>query len=75
MFQIGTGLVHCVKSVRTPSYSDPYFPALGLNTEGYGSTFVLSLFSVCSNPLSSSTCGVHLLLEKKKKLTCAFRQI
>ena len=26
---------HCVKSVRIRSYSDPYFPAFGLNTERY----------------------------------------
>ena len=28
-------LTHCVKSVRIRSYSGPYFPALGLNTEKY----------------------------------------
>ena len=27
---------HCVKSVRIRSYSGPYFPAFGLNTERYG---------------------------------------
>ena len=27
---------HCVKSVRFSSFSGPYFPAFGLNTEGYG---------------------------------------
>ena len=27
--------LHCVKSVRIRSYSAPYFPALGLNTERY----------------------------------------
>ena len=27
--------MHCVKSVRIWSYSGPYFPALGLNTEIY----------------------------------------
>ena len=26
---------HCVKSVRIRSYSDPYFPSFGLNTERY----------------------------------------
>ena len=26
---------HCVKSVRVRSYSDPQFPAFGLNTERY----------------------------------------
>ena len=28
-------LIHCVKSVHNRSYSDPHFPALGLNTERY----------------------------------------
>ena len=27
--------VYCVKSVRTRSYSGPYFPSFGLNTERY----------------------------------------
>ena len=27
---------HCVKSVRIRSYSGPYFPASGLNTERFG---------------------------------------
>ena len=26
----------CVKSLRIRSYSDPHFPAFGLNTERYG---------------------------------------
>ena len=30
---------HCVKSVRIRSYSGPYFPAFGLNTEGYEVSF------------------------------------
>ena len=29
-------LEHCVKSVRVRSYSDPHFPAFGLNMERYG---------------------------------------
>ena len=32
--------VHCLKSVRIRSFSDPYFPAFGLNTERY-SAFLL----------------------------------
>ena len=28
--------LHCLKSVRIRSYSGPYFPAFGLNTERYG---------------------------------------
>ena len=27
---------HCVKNVRIRSYSGPYFPVFGLNTERYG---------------------------------------
>ena len=27
---------HCVKSVHIRSFSGPYFPAFGLNTERYG---------------------------------------
>ena len=27
---------HCVKSVRIRSFSGPYFPTFGLNTESYG---------------------------------------
>ena len=30
---------HCVKSVRIWSFSGPYFPAFGLNTERYGVSF------------------------------------
>ena len=30
-----TGNIHCVKSARIWSYSGPYFPAFGLNTERY----------------------------------------
>ena len=30
---------HCMKSVRIWSYSGPYFPAFGLNTERYGVSF------------------------------------
>ena len=28
--------VHCVKGVRIRSFSSPYFPAFGLNTDRYG---------------------------------------
>ena len=28
--------VHCMKNVRIQSFSGPYFPAFGLNTERYG---------------------------------------
>ena len=33
---------HCAKNVRIRSYSGPYFPAFGLNTERYGYLSVLS---------------------------------
>ena len=29
-------VIHCAKSVRIRSFSGPYFPAFGLNTERYG---------------------------------------
>ena len=31
-------LRHCVKSVRIRSFSGPYFPSFGLNTERYGAS-------------------------------------
>ena len=31
--------MHCIKSVRIRSYSGPYFPAFGMNTERYGISF------------------------------------
>ena len=34
---------HCVKSVRIQSYSGPYFPAFGLNTERYSERYSVSL--------------------------------
>ena len=30
-----SNISHCVKSVRIRSYSGPYFPAFGLNTETF----------------------------------------
>ena len=30
---------HCVKSIRIRSFSGPYFPAFGLNTERYEVSF------------------------------------
>ena len=35
--------LHCLKSVRIRSYSGPYFPAFGLNTESYG-VYIISCF-------------------------------
>ena len=31
--------LHCVKSVRIPSFSGPHFPTFGLNTERYEVSF------------------------------------
>ena len=39
--------VHCVKSVRIRSYSGPYFPAFGLNTDQYNSEYGHFLRSSC----------------------------
>ena len=36
MIDVFLYLLHCVKSVRIRSFSGPYFPAFGLNTERYG---------------------------------------
>ena len=32
-------LQHCVKNIRIRSYSDPYFPAVGLNTDQNNSKY------------------------------------
>ena len=52
---------HCVKSVRIRSYSGPYFPAFGLNTERHSRSVSLVLrifldflkFSCCKQLVSS----------------------
>ena len=36
---------HCMKSVRIRSYSDPHFPASGLNTDQNNSEYEHFLFS------------------------------
>ena len=35
-FHVTFRLLHCVKSVHIQSFSGPYFPTFGLNTERYG---------------------------------------
>ena len=35
-FNKQNNILHCMKSVRIRSFSGPYFPAFGLNTERYG---------------------------------------
>ena len=37
--------IHCVKSVRIPSYAGPHFPIFRLNTERYGVS--LRIWSEC----------------------------
>ena len=49
----------CIKSVRIWSYSDPYFPAFGLNTERYG-------VSYDENTLKSLRINVFTELKKFK---------
>ena len=39
MYYIYNVHIHCLKSVYIRSYSGPYFPAFGLNTERYGVSF------------------------------------
>ena len=48
-----TSHFHCVKSVRIRSFSGPYFPAFGLNTERYGVSF--SIQSECGKIRTSKT--------------------
>ena len=43
---IGKNILHCVKSVLIRSYSSPYFPAFGLNTDQNNSEYGHSLRSV-----------------------------
>ena len=45
--------IHCVKSVRIRSYSGPYFPAFGLNTERYSVS--LRILSKCGKMLTRIT--------------------
>ena len=51
--------MHCIKSVHIWSYSGPYFPAFGLNTERYG-------VSYDENTLKSLRINVFTELKKFK---------
>ena len=51
--------MHCIKSVRIWSYSGPYFPAFGPNTERYG-------VSYDENTLKSLRINVFTELKKFK---------
>ena len=46
-FILGSVLIHCMKSVRVPSLSGPYFLVFGLNTEIYRVN--LHMQSECGN--------------------------
>ena len=56
---------HWVKSVCIPSYSGPYFPTFGLNTERY--TLSLRIQSKCGkiwtriNPNTDTFCAVKMM--------------
>ena len=61
---------HCVKRVRIRSYSGPYFPAFGLNTERYSGS--LRIQSECGKirtriiPNTDTFYVVYKLLEKEE---------
>ena len=67
--------IHCVKSVRIRSYSGPYFPAFGLNTERYGVKM--------RNKIISKTDTFHVVLllfffhsrRKRNKRRTRYRQL
>ena len=51
--------LHCVENVRIRSYSGPYFPAFGLNTERYGVS--LRIQSKCVKTQTSSAAFYHII--------------
>ena len=53
--------LHCVKSVHFRSYSGPYFPAFGLNTERYGVS--LRIQSVCGKIQTRKTPNRTLFMQ------------
>ena len=64
-------MFHCVKSVHIWSFSDPYFPAFGLNTERY--SVFLRLQSECGKirtrktPNTDTFYAVFTIETKKQK--------
>ena len=59
---------HCVKSVRIRSFSGPYFPAFGLNTERYGVS--LRIQSECGKIRTKKTPNTdtfHAMENKNRK--------
>ena len=64
--------LHCVKSVHIWSYSGPYFPAFGLNTERYGIS--LRIQSECGkirNRITPNTDTIYTVLNKTSEYLCA----
>ena len=61
-FNISKNL-HCMKSVRIQSYSGPYFPDFGLNTERYGVS--LRIFSSATSSIKSH----ELVIDQNNKLS------
>ena len=56
-FTVFIGIFHCVKSARIQSFSGPYFPVFGLNTERY--IVSLCIQSECTGQ-KNSECGYFL---------------
>ena len=64
-YKVKTNAIHCVKSVRIQSFSGPYFPAFGLNTEIYRVT--LRIQSECAKirtRKSPNTVTFHAVIVK-----------
>ena len=56
-------ILHCVKIVRIRSYSGPYFPAFGLNTERYFVSLLFhSEYGKMRTRISPNTDTFHALL-------------
>ena len=77
---------HCMKSVRIWSFSSPYFPAFGLNTERCGvfliiafrHNSVLYLWQLSLNPLSrlffsSTTCILGKFGQRDSSVSSSFK--
>ena len=58
---------HCVKGVRIRSYSGPYFPVFGLNTERYVSFRIQSEFGEIRTRISPNTDTFYAVTMLKQK--------
>ena len=65
---------HCVKSVRTRSYSGPYFLAFGLNTERYSVTLCIqSECRIMRTKITPNTGIIHAVKYASAKIVeCMF---